>query len=638
MTLETRNQRKQQPQNERHHLNDDPRPSLTMPHPGIGHPFMYPHMIKNPQHAMSWMMMSQHQRNLMNPGEVMPQMACPPFAPTLNHHQPSMPQIPHPTGFGHRNNPQLSVNHGHVFGHECVIPPVMTNGHHSDTRMSSHYSRNGQSSSNVSRHVNRRTDESNNYEHKVKPNENDDSKPQRRDHKQDRFSKSKNQSESSSQTEHKTREKKTESQSTTQEKTVKRSHVSSSKTSSGPTSLVKKSHSNKNSSRKTSPKNKDGQRKQGNSQRKPSSPEKVVEESSEEEDEPTKDCPLCLEELDCVERNLYPCNACKFQICLFCLNRLQDEETGTDYGSCPGCRNAYPSDSEWKVEASTAKEKDKKSDKKQSKSQTSNQGKASQSSSNSTSRPQTFNRMVNNDNNSGTVDKASNLKQQRQNRNTNTSRDNQEKSGVHDQPIKRTNAGHRYQTRSQTGLTDGSGNVSQHHQNRNMENTQKQQQSREISNLGHRGMRRDYQHQDVNHHHHHSNNNNQSQKGHGSRQHHYNRNKDSNRNREAVNDSDRGNNNMSKQVSEKSVCDVKPEAKPGNDEDDDDDLIPFVLRDESLFKPLLEEPELGKERPMFPKSPSSSTDDQGHDQQQRLVSLLSQLGLNPNVIRFQRQE
>lgn len=64
-------------------------------------------------------------------------------------------------------------------------------------------------------------------------------------------------------------------------------------------------------------------------------------------------CPLCLEPLDPTECNLYPCCFCKFQICLFCLNRLK-EESGIETvenekrvcGSCPGCRNPYPADSD----------------------------------------------------------------------------------------------------------------------------------------------------------------------------------------------------------------------------------------------------------------------------------------------------
>lgn len=72
-----------------------------------------------------------------------------------------------------------------------------------------------------------------------------------------------------------------------------------------------------------------------------------------------KDCPLCLEPLDADECNLYPCSSCKFQICLFCLNRLREEASSPPadkvksdkalFGLCPGCRNPYPSDDEWKV-------------------------------------------------------------------------------------------------------------------------------------------------------------------------------------------------------------------------------------------------------------------------------------------------
>ena len=67
------------------------------------------------------------------------------------------------------------------------------------------------------------------------------------------------------------------------------------------------------------------------------------------------DCPLCLEPLDPVESNLFPCCHCKFQICLFCLNRLKEEanavksareEESRTCGSCPGCRHPYPADSD----------------------------------------------------------------------------------------------------------------------------------------------------------------------------------------------------------------------------------------------------------------------------------------------------
>lgn len=91
--------------------------------------------------------------------------------------------------------------------------------------------------------------------------------------------------------------------------------------------------------------------------------EKEVKEEEEVvvlEEEEAKDCPLCLEPLDPTECNLYPCCFCKFQICLFCLNRLKEEEevsgvqSAVDHaesqkrvcGSCPGCRNPYPADSD----------------------------------------------------------------------------------------------------------------------------------------------------------------------------------------------------------------------------------------------------------------------------------------------------
>lgn len=93
------------------------------------------------------------------------------------------------------------------------------------------------------------------------------------------------------------------------------------------------------------------------------SEDKEVKEEEEVvalEEEEAKDCPLCLEPLDPTECNLYPCCFCKFQICLFCLNRLKEEEevsgvpSAVDHaesqkrvcGSCPGCRNPYPADSD----------------------------------------------------------------------------------------------------------------------------------------------------------------------------------------------------------------------------------------------------------------------------------------------------
>lgn len=90
-------------------------------------------------------------------------------------------------------------------------------------------------------------------------------------------------------------------------------------------------------------------------------PEKIQEVEKEaavvEEEEETKCCPLCTEPLDPTECNLYPCCFCKFQICLFCLNRLKQEEISSEQqsvaesekrvcGSCPGCRKPYPADSD----------------------------------------------------------------------------------------------------------------------------------------------------------------------------------------------------------------------------------------------------------------------------------------------------
>lgn len=78
--------------------------------------------------------------------------------------------------------------------------------------------------------------------------------------------------------------------------------------------------------------------------------DKVVcdnEEDLTDDDSTEKECPLCLEELDQVESQFYPCSSCKFQICLFCLHRLREEcisgeSEATTIHSCPGCRNAYP--------------------------------------------------------------------------------------------------------------------------------------------------------------------------------------------------------------------------------------------------------------------------------------------------------
>lgn len=77
--------------------------------------------------------------------------------------------------------------------------------------------------------------------------------------------------------------------------------------------------------------------------------EKVACDNDEDlsnDDSIEKECPLCLEELDIVESQFYPCSSCKFQICLFCLHRLREEcmsgESESTIHSCPGCRNAYP--------------------------------------------------------------------------------------------------------------------------------------------------------------------------------------------------------------------------------------------------------------------------------------------------------
>lgn len=92
--------------------------------------------------------------------------------------------------------------------------------------------------------------------------------------------------------------------------------------------------------------------------------EVVEEEEVGEEEDETKCCPLCTEPLDPTECNLYPCCFCKFQICLFCLNRLKQEDISSEQqqpqpvdqqaersqkrvcGSCPGCRNPYTADSD----------------------------------------------------------------------------------------------------------------------------------------------------------------------------------------------------------------------------------------------------------------------------------------------------
>jgi len=103
----------------------------------------------------------------------------------------------------------------------------------------------------------------------------------------------------------------------------------------------------------------------------PEKPKSKQRPKPRKDKEEAKECPLCLETLDAVESNLYPCQSCKFQICLFCLNRLQ-EEASKSFGSCPGCRKAYPSDEEWKLVA--AKDKEVKKNKQQRKDNRSQRG------------------------------------------------------------------------------------------------------------------------------------------------------------------------------------------------------------------------------------------------------------------------
>jgi len=47
-------------------------------------------------------------------------------------------------------------------------------------------------------------------------------------------------------------------------------------------------------------------------------------------------CPLCMEQLDPDDQAFFPC-PCKYQVCLFCVHRIQENCNG----QCPACRRCY---------------------------------------------------------------------------------------------------------------------------------------------------------------------------------------------------------------------------------------------------------------------------------------------------------
>ncbi|KAI9251181.1 RING/Ubox like zinc-binding domain-containing protein [Sporodiniella umbellata] len=53
-------------------------------------------------------------------------------------------------------------------------------------------------------------------------------------------------------------------------------------------------------------------------------------------DPDTNDCPLCMEELDVLEKHFKPCT-CGYQICRFCWHHIKSNLNGR----CPGCRRLY---------------------------------------------------------------------------------------------------------------------------------------------------------------------------------------------------------------------------------------------------------------------------------------------------------
>ena len=56
-----------------------------------------------------------------------------------------------------------------------------------------------------------------------------------------------------------------------------------------------------------------------------------------------KKCNLCCEQLQAGELNFYPC-PCGYQICLFCYQKMMEK-----YGTCPQCRQPFPSDAKSRV-------------------------------------------------------------------------------------------------------------------------------------------------------------------------------------------------------------------------------------------------------------------------------------------------
>lgn len=57
-------------------------------------------------------------------------------------------------------------------------------------------------------------------------------------------------------------------------------------------------------------------------------------------------CPLCIEPFEMDDKDFVPC-PCGYRICLFCWNRLANQEDNTESGKsvrgpCPACRQEYP--------------------------------------------------------------------------------------------------------------------------------------------------------------------------------------------------------------------------------------------------------------------------------------------------------
>ena len=311
-----------------------------------------------------------------------------------------------------------------------------------------------------------------------------------------------------------------------------------------------------------------------------------------EEEEESKECPLCLEALDEVESILYPCHFCKFQICLFCLNRLKEDAASSQtdssvasFGSCPGCRNSYPSDEEWKLVAAKVK--------------------------------------------SQTKDKQKTEKEQRSNRN---------------------HPGNRHNLRQQQQSSSGDKKTSKVSLSRNQRDSEASSQSETKplrsntrmktttdSNPNDRSQRPDYRRRDQ-------------------REPVRRRSREDGENGRQSNDeagfNQRKRTHYHFKHHERRDLPIKSShttknVNSGHDHhvtsvvdknEGDDDEIPHILKDGSLLKPLLEEePETRPEQQEPLKEEHHESEDrEGH--QLQLVSLLSQLGLNPSSIRFQRQQ